>query len=65
MVFLPYNDDLRDLKFPPNVVATAPLVHLAKQVVHKMFIFNNGWDRYAFENPALQKHYATLQACAL
>jgi len=62
VIFLPYADDIRNLKLEPTPIAEGDLVNKAKQVIHSM---PARFDNTTFENPALQKHYATLQALAL
>merc|ERR1712137_1316770 len=62
VVYLPYADDIRRLTLPKTQRASADQVEKAKQVVKKLRI---RFDSRSFENPMLQKHYATLQALAL
>ena len=62
VIYLPFADDIRALDLPKTVSASADQVEKAKQVVKKLRI---RFDSRSFENPMLQKHYATLQALAL
>lgn len=65
MIFLPYNDDIRELKFPKMKIAPPNTIKLAKQVVHTLDIFASvPWDT-VWSNPALHRHYNALQALAL
>ncbi len=62
MIFLPFADDIRSLKLPPTAIAEPELIDKAKSVVRALKINFTPTD---FENPALQKHYANVQALAL
>ena len=59
---MPYADDIRKLQLDPTPVADSALIEKAKAVVDKLDI---PFDSNEFENPALQRHYAGLQALAL
>ena len=73
MVFLPYADDTRDVRLERRTDEAADgeerseldeqLKERAKAVIAKMSI--NEYDPSAIFNPALQRHYAGLQAMAL
>jgi ATP-dependent DNA helicase 2 subunit 1 len=62
VIFLPFADDIRALKFEPAPIAPVELVQQAKAVVNSMRL-KVASD--SIENPALQKHFAALQALAL
>jgi ATP-dependent DNA helicase 2 subunit 1 len=62
LIHLPYADDIRPLKFEPQPKATTEQIVKAKKVVKSLRI---KFDSRNFENPALQRHYANLQAIAL
>jgi ATP-dependent DNA helicase 2 subunit 1 len=62
MIFLPFADDVRQLKFEPTPIAEPDLIVKAKQVIQSM---PAKFDNSTFENPSLQKHYAIIQALAL
>eukprot|EP01126_Amoeba_proteus_P062495 TRINITY_DN8508_c0_g1_i6.p1 TRINITY_DN8508_c0_g1~~TRINITY_DN8508_c0_g1_i6.p1 ORF type:complete len:284 (-),score=66.18 TRINITY_DN8508_c0_g1_i6:86-937(-) len=62
VIFLPFADDLRDIAVPEMPKSTKEHVTLAKAVVKTLRI---NFDSNNFENPSLQKHYASLQAIAL
>eukprot|EP01112_Ceratiomyxa_fruticulosa_P011822 TRINITY_DN3243_c0_g1_i1.p1 TRINITY_DN3243_c0_g1~~TRINITY_DN3243_c0_g1_i1.p1 ORF type:complete len:820 (-),score=234.11 TRINITY_DN3243_c0_g1_i1:28-2487(-) len=60
---LPYADDLRALKLDPKPKdLTTDQIKAAKRIVKTLRI---NFDSRNFENPSLQKHYASLQALAL
>eukprot|EP00823_Brevimastigomonas_motovehiculus_P008130 TRINITY_DN7402_c0_g1_i1.p1 TRINITY_DN7402_c0_g1~~TRINITY_DN7402_c0_g1_i1.p1 ORF type:complete len:665 (+),score=195.38 TRINITY_DN7402_c0_g1_i1:67-2061(+) len=61
-VFVPYCDDIRNLKLPPTAVAGDEAVDKAKKVVRSLNIL---YTPETFENPSLQRHYAYLQGLAL
>ncbi len=61
MVFLPFADDIRKLKFEPTPIADDRLKLAAKKVVDKLTLP----ELPTIPNPALQKHYAVIQAVAL
>jgi len=63
VIALPYADDVRTLTLPP--IAHKPTndqIMKAKKLVKTLRI---KFDSRNFENPSLQKHYASLQALAL
>ncbi|XP_064634818.1 X-ray repair cross-complementing protein 6-like [Lineus longissimus] len=62
VIFLPFADDLRSLKYEETPRANKDQVEKAKEVVKKM---NFPFKSESFENPSLQKHYANLEALAL
>lgn len=63
MIYLPYADGIRNIAIPERAQeATDKQILKAKRMVKKLNIDFNSYD---FENPALQHHYATLQALAL
>jgi ATP-dependent DNA helicase 2 subunit 1 len=62
VIYLPFADDLRNLNLDKIVKADNDQILNAKKVVKQLRI---AFDSHNFENPALQKHYATLQALAL
>eukprot|EP01105_Mastigella_eilhardi_P018809 TRINITY_DN4385_c0_g1_i2.p1 TRINITY_DN4385_c0_g1~~TRINITY_DN4385_c0_g1_i2.p1 ORF type:complete len:587 (-),score=125.41 TRINITY_DN4385_c0_g1_i2:91-1851(-) len=59
---LPYSDDIRTIQLFPAPTATPEQIAKTKRVVKKLHV---NFDSRNFENPALQKHYAALQALAL
>ncbi|DBA04673.1 TPA: hypothetical protein N0F65_012256 [Lagenidium giganteum] len=61
VVFLPYLDDIRDISVECNQLATDKQVDAAKSLISKLKLT----EVPTFENPELQKHYATIQALAL
>ncbi|GLD98746.1 hypothetical protein PINS_up007464 [Pythium insidiosum] len=61
VVFLPYLDDIRDIQSESDERATAEQVDAAKQLIAKLKLT----ELPSFENPELQKHYASVQALAL
>ena len=63
MVYLPYSDDIRKLVFEEMPKANNPQTEVAKKIVAKLELKN--FSPKDYENPALQKHYANLQALAL
>lgn len=62
MIFLPFADDIRNLRFDPQPIANPETIVKAKALVDKLKI---NFDINTFENPGLQKHYSVLQAIAL
>jgi ATP-dependent DNA helicase 2 subunit 1 len=62
VIYLPFADDIRTLELPPPGVFDADDVKAAKAMIKKLRI---RFDSSRFENPALQRHYANLQALAL
>lgn len=65
IIVLPFADELRSLNYDGELETAEPeLVDKAKEIVSKLTI-SGGFDPEAFENPVLQRHYASLQALAL
>lgn len=65
IIILPFSDELRSLHYEGELeTAESELVDKAKEIVSKLTI-SGGFDPEAFENPVLQRHYASLQALAL
>lgn len=62
VIYLPFADDIRALDLPSAPTASTEQIVLAKKVVKTLRI---RFDSHNFENPALQKHFAALQAIAL
>ncbi|XP_074637698.1 X-ray repair cross-complementing protein 6-like [Acropora palmata] len=62
MIFLPFTDDLRRLKYEQTPKATTEQINKAKQVIKNL---TSGFDSSNFENPSLQKHFKNLEALAL
>eukprot|EP01114_Cavostelium_apophysatum_P012748 TRINITY_DN2924_c0_g1_i1.p2 TRINITY_DN2924_c0_g1~~TRINITY_DN2924_c0_g1_i1.p2 ORF type:complete len:398 (+),score=128.73 TRINITY_DN2924_c0_g1_i1:75-1268(+) len=64
IVYLPFADDIRNVAVEPFPKAENHRLHVekAKKIVKTLRI---KFDSRNFENPALQKHYAGLQALAL
>jgi len=62
LIHLPFADDIRQVKFEPNIKPDSEQIGKAKKVVKSLRI---AFDSRNFENPALQKHYSNLQALAL
>jgi len=63
VIFLPFADDFRKIKMEENLGrACLAQIDKAKELIKKVqFAFKSE----GFENPALQKHYANLEAMAL
>ncbi|TMW66490.1 hypothetical protein Poli38472_004255 [Pythium oligandrum] len=62
VVFLPYLDDVRDVQVDaPESAASDDQVTAAKELISKLKLA----ELPSFENPELQKHYASVQALAL
>lgn len=62
VIYLPFTDDIRPVKIDNAKQASLEQIVKAKKVIKTMrFKFDSG----DFENPSLQKHYASLQAIAL
>jgi ATP-dependent DNA helicase 2 subunit 1 len=68
MIQLPFKDDVRDIAPPDMTNANKELHHgaieTAKELLGKLTM-QDAFDPENYENPALQKHYAYLQAMAL
>lgn len=62
VIFLPFTDDLRRLKYEQTPKATTEQINKAKQVIKNL---TSGFDSSNFENPSLQKHFKNLEALAL
>lgn len=62
LIFLPFTDDLRRLKYEETPKATTEQVSKAKDVIKKLTV---GFNSANFENPSLQKHFKNLEALAL
>jgi len=62
LIHLPYADDIRHIDVPPSPTTDNEQILKAKKIVKTLRI---KFDSLNFENPALQKHYANLQALAL
>jgi ATP-dependent DNA helicase 2 subunit 1 len=62
IVFLPYADDIRRLKFGRQARADSEQVIAAKNALKKLPAYDCVPSLY---NPALQRHYAVVQALAL
>ncbi|CCI43281.1 unnamed protein product [Albugo candida] len=63
VIFLPYLDDIRDIRVDNHEIPTVDkeAVNLAMTMIEKLELA----DVPRFENPELQKHYASIQALAL
>lgn len=61
LIFLPYADDIRNLKFEPTPIATEELIVDAKKIVEKLTVKSLP----LIQNPVLQQHYRVIQAIAL
>ncbi|XP_070552798.1 X-ray repair cross-complementing protein 6-like [Ptychodera flava] len=62
VIFLPFCDDIRKLKYESAPKANTDQVDKAKEMVKKLqFTYRSE----AFENPSLQTHYRNLEALAL
>ncbi|XP_062513142.1 X-ray repair cross-complementing protein 5-like [Corticium candelabrum] len=62
VIYLPFAEDMRKLKYEETPRANLTQVDKAKEIVKKLtFTFKPD----AFENPALQAHYKNLEALAL
>jgi len=66
LIILPFSEELRSLKDEDAGLQPAEpdLVDKAKEIIAKLTI-TGGFDPESFQNPALQRHYASLQALAL
>lgn len=62
LIFLPFTDDLRRLKYEETPKATSEQISKAKDVIKKLTL---GFSSSQFENPSLQKHFKNLEALAL
>ena len=62
VIYLPYADDIREIDLEETPKAEEEHIAKAKQLVKTLRI---RFDSTQFENPALQRHYAALQALAL
>lgn len=62
VIFLPFTDDLRRLKYEQTPKATTEQINKAKQVIKNL---TSGFHSSNFENPSLQKHFKNLEALAL
>lgn len=63
MVVLPYTDDIRQLPIPYMPRPESNLVDKAKEIIQDLELQDACPDRFA--DPALQQHFAALQALAL
>ncbi|KAG5588717.1 hypothetical protein H5410_049151 [Solanum commersonii] len=65
LIYLPYSDDIRHLHTDPNSVphATDDQIKKASALVRRIDL--KDFSVCQFANPALQRHYAVLQALAL
>ncbi|XP_061181426.1 X-ray repair cross-complementing protein 5-like [Saccostrea echinata] len=62
VIYLPYADDFRKVKFEEQPKADAGQIEKAKEMIKKMkFTFNSE----NFENPSLQKYWRNIEALAL
>jgi hypothetical protein len=57
VVYLPYSDDIRELRGDPQAVAPLELVQQARKVV-KNFVIDDHWD--TVPNPSLQVRFLCL-----
>ncbi|KAI8341022.1 SPOC like C-terminal domain-containing protein [Chlamydoabsidia padenii] len=64
VIHLPFADDIRSIPVESTPQPTEEQLESMKTIISKLFI-KGDYDPLAFENPSLQKHYATLQAIAL
>jgi ATP-dependent DNA helicase 2 subunit 1 len=65
IIFLPYVDEIRGNENGTGLPAAEPhQVEAAEELVDAL-ILSDDFDCRAYQNPALQKHYAALQAIAL
>eukprot|EP01094_Clydonella_sp_ATCC50884_P000497 TRINITY_DN10386_c0_g1_i1.p1 TRINITY_DN10386_c0_g1~~TRINITY_DN10386_c0_g1_i1.p1 ORF type:complete len:641 (+),score=205.12 TRINITY_DN10386_c0_g1_i1:133-2055(+) len=62
VLYLPFADDIRALDLPHAPTASTEQIVSAKKMVKTLRV---RFDSQNFENPALQKHFAALQAIAL
>ena len=64
IMYLPFNDDIRDVAIDfPIVEANDEQVLVARKVMKKLKMKH--YDPEAFENPGLQSHYKLIEALAL
>ncbi|EDO49291.1 predicted protein [Nematostella vectensis] len=62
VIFLPFADDMRKLKYPKKPEVSEDQIEKAQKIIRKLhFTF----DSTSFENPTLQKHFNSLEALAL
>ncbi|CAO3612423.1 unnamed protein product [Cunninghamella blakesleeana] len=64
MIALPFADDIRSVPLESTPQATDEQVDNMKKIINKLLI-QGRYDPVAYNNPTLQRHYATLQAIAL
>ncbi|RUS27445.1 SPOC like C-terminal domain-containing protein [Jimgerdemannia flammicorona] len=64
VITLPYADDIRDLPTKKTPEADEEQIEAAKNMIEKLNI-RGGYRPENYENPALQRHYASLQVIAL
>eukprot|EP01130_Rhizamoeba_saxonica_P004296 TRINITY_DN1757_c0_g1_i2.p1 TRINITY_DN1757_c0_g1~~TRINITY_DN1757_c0_g1_i2.p1 ORF type:complete len:584 (+),score=125.86 TRINITY_DN1757_c0_g1_i2:348-2099(+) len=62
VIYLPYSEDFRDLKFEPQKRATEEQIDDMKKLVKSLRVNFNSRN---FPNPALQKHFSNLKSLAL
>ncbi|KAJ0045030.1 hypothetical protein Pint_04798 [Pistacia integerrima] len=65
MIYLPYSDDIRNFHSSPDVVPRATDDQVKKAAALMKRIDLKDFSVCQFANPALQRHYAVLQALAL
>ena len=61
VIWLPFADDIRRLELPPRVKPRPELKRAMKDIVRSIQL----QDDLELSDPALQQHYANLQALAL
>lgn len=62
VIFLPFADDIRKVKFDETPKASGQQIEAAKEVIKKLqFTYSSE----SFENPVLQKHWRNIEALAL
>lgn len=62
VIFLPFADDFRKVKFESTTKANTEQIDAAKEVLKKLQFT---YSTESFENPVLQKHWRTVEALAL
>ncbi|XP_060576657.1 X-ray repair cross-complementing protein 6-like [Ruditapes philippinarum] len=62
VIFLPFADDFRKVKYEQNTKANSDQIDAAKEILKKLQFT---YSAESFENPVLQKHWRNIEALAL
>lgn len=62
IIFLPFSDDFRKVKFEQTTKANTEQIDAAKEILKKLQFT---YSTESFENPVLQKHWRNIEALAL